>query len=109
MNSGLLSTGLPRSVPKAINQKEEIDITNLANINITLDSIQTCITPITDINVGDPFNLSTPPPVIEGQLYNQDAETCTGLFNLQYNLEDLITNASTCSIRSGKLLTINYV
>lgn len=108
MESGLMGGGLPKT-RKLKESAEDIDLSNLTVIDIALDNIQTCITPITDLSTGTPFNLNQPPPALPNELYNQDVSSCVCAFNLQYNLEDLITNANTCSIQSGSLLNINYV
>lgn len=106
MQSGLLSTGLPRNKSQTSqNNNEGIDS---LFTDIMLNNAPTCMTPITIINVGNPFILSNLPAVIANELYDENVSTCTRIFGLLVNLEDLITEVHVCTAQLPNI-KINYV
>ena len=106
MNSGLLSSNIPRSRAKGIgnNSTEEPDFI----INHVLPLVQTCITPITDLTVDDSYTLNPSLTLIANELYQQITTTCSIPF---YQVDILADTqfSNVCSLPMTNLIKINYV
>lgn len=106
MNSGLLSSNLPRSNTKSNNiNQEEPDFV----INQVLSLVPTCITPITDLTVGSLFVLNPLPTLITNELYQQVTTTCSTPFTASVDIFANIQFSNVCSTPITTLIKINYV
>ena len=106
MNSGLLSNNLPRSKTKSVSNTSTEEPNFI--INQVIPTVQTCITSITDLTVGDPFTLNPPPTLIPNELYQQITSTCS----IPFYQVDILANvqfSNVCSIPMTNLIKINYV